>query len=618
MKARLIAAVLTFICVAFVVFARRNEPKNAYALADDLPRGAFVYAQFSDLPALIQEWDRSQLKERYLNSTNYRQLQNRHLALKLISRWEEFNNALGFQFDAATLTGAAETRAAVAVYDIGQLDLVFIAPLSEEKIALTQFFQNKDRFEEAESPAGDVYYRQAVEADRGRQKQVLAFAALSGRFILATNESLLLRTIANLNRRNPKDTLAADPAFASLSRKLKPHFVTVWVDQTKLNQDYYFKHYWLMQNVDQLKGIRAGMFDLEQQKERWIERREFLTTGKDHTLSAPIPSTELKRLYSMVPEDSPFVRLRALARDPKLTASVLRDTLFDTPQDETQQAGESWSWDSYSENDFYTNDTYDLESGYYYLGRRYDTSIDDPYDARVTEPEEPGGNPVAAELEQQFSTNVQAALAPARPSTALLATRPHTTDGPLFVEFRRAAIIHLQSAGNLKRDLLERAIALAAQGRLTVAGRGSEPAWEDRKEGEHVWRQLRLPMLGWEICYATKDGELIVANSAELLKSVLDSATNKPLIELPVDATDDFTVVRFDQRKSAFDDIMKTLDKDGALPDADSRKLADAFFSGNIGSLLDVASGVSRIEIARRSSSNGLHVEIHFVLNPSG
>ena len=55
------------------------------------------------------------------------------------------------------------------------------------------------------------------------------------------------------------------------------------------------------------------MFDLEQQKERWIERREFLTTGKDHTLSAPILGAELKRLYAMVPEDSPFVRLRARA-----------------------------------------------------------------------------------------------------------------------------------------------------------------------------------------------------------------------------------------------------------------------------------------------------------------
>jgi len=607
------AIALALICVAFVVFARKSEPKSAYGLAEDLPRGAFVYAQFSDLPTLIQEWDRSQLKERYLNSTNYRQLQHRHLALKLISRWEEFNSALGFQFDVATLTGAAETRAAVAVYDIGKLDLVFIAPLSDEKIALTQFFNKKDQFEEIESPAGDVYYRQAVEADRGRQKQVIAFAALNGRFILATNESLLLRTIANVNRKTPKDMLAADPAFASLSHKVKPHFVTVWVDQAKLNDDYYFKHYWLMQDVAQLKGIRAGMFDLDQQKGRWIERREFLTTGKDQAAGAAIPNAELKRLYAMAPDDAPFVRVRALASHPELPATVVRDTLFDTTPDESGQTSESWSWDSYDNDDFYSDDSYDQEYGYEYLGRHYDTSIDDPYDARVTEPEEPGSNPLAAELERQYSTNMKAALAPARPSSALLTTKPHMTDGPLFVEFRRAAIIHLQSAGNLRRDLLEKAIALAAQSRLTVAGRGSEPSWENRTEGEHAWRQLRLPMLGWEICYTIKDGELIVANSAELLKTVLDAPANKR--ELPVDATDDLIVIRFDQRKSAFDDIMKTLDQDAVAPDTNPQKLAETFFSGNIGSLLDVASDVNRVEITRRASPDGLHVEIHFVLN---
>jgi hypothetical protein len=194
-----------------------------------------------------------------------------------------------------------------------------------------------------------------------------------------------------------------------------------------------------------------------------------------------------------------------------------------------------------------------------------------------------------------------------------MATRPHTTDGPLFVEFRKAAIIHLQSAGNLRRDLMEKAIALAAQGRLTVAGKGSEPVWENRKEGEHAWRQLRLPMLGWEICYVIKDGELIVANSAELLQTVLDSSSHKPL-ELPVDATDDLTIVRLDQRKPAFDDIMNRLDNDGAQQQPES-KISDTFFSGNISSLLDVASDLNRIEITRRASSDGMHEEIHFVLN---
>ena len=618
---RLITVVLALIAVAFIVFARTAYvAKDEYALASDLPRGAFVYTQFSNLPALLEQWDRSQLKERYLKSTNYQQLQHRHLMLKLISRWEEFNTALGFPVDVSTITGTSETRAALAVYDIGQLDLVFIAPMSEEKIALTQFFSSKDQFEEVESPSGTIYYRQPVDADRGRQKQVVTFTAVSGRFILATNEKLLLRTIANIDRKNPKDSLADDPAFNSLSKKVKPHFLTIWVDQAKLNQDYYFKHYWLMQNVEELKGIRAGMFDLEQTKGRWIERREFLTTGKTHAISPPISDAELQRLYSLVPEDAPLVRARALESNPALPATLLRDTLFDSADVESTQASENWSWRSYSGDDFYGDDSYEDDwsySRYSYLNHRYDSLIDDPYDARVVEPEEPRGNPIATEVENQFFTDVRAALAPARPSTAVLATRPHTSDGPLFVEFRKAAIIHLKSAGNLRRDLLERAIARAAQGRLTVAGKGSEPAWENRKEGENSWRQLQLPMIGWEICYAIKDGELIVANSAELLKTVLAAPANKRSLEIPAGTIDDLTIVRFDQRKSAFDDIMKRLDDNGPLGQTDPKQISEAFFSGNIGSLLDVASDLSQIEITRRMSSNSLHEEIHFVLNSS-
>ena len=615
MTRRIITIVLALIAVAFIVFARTARgPKGEYALANDLPRGAFVYTQFSNLPALIEQWDRSQLKERYLNSTNYRQLQHRHLVLKLISRWEEFNTALGFNVDAATITGTSETKAALAVYDIGRLDLVFIAPMSDEKVALTQFFTNKDQFEEAETPGGTVYYRQPVDADRGRQKQVVTFATLNGRFILATNEDLLLRTIANVNRKNPKDSLADDPAFKTLSEKIKPHFFTVWVDQSKLNQDYYFKHYWLMQNFDDLKHIRAGMFDLEQQEGRWIERREFLTTAKVHATSQPISDAELRRLYAMAPEDAPLVRVRALDT-PALTATLLRDTIFDSAGVESGQASESWSWDSYSDDDFYPGDDYDYGyDRYSYLGSRYDTLIDDPYDARTVEPEEPRGNPLAAEVEQQMFTDMGVALAPARPSAAVVTTVPHLSDGPLFVEFRRAAIIHLQSAGNFRRDLLEKAIARGAQGRLTVAGKGSEPAWEDRKEGEFFWRQLHLPMLGWEICYAVRDGELIVTNSTELLKSVLASPANKRSLEIPAGVIDDLTVVRFDQRRSAFDNIMNTLDKDAIQPQTDASKLSETFFSGNIASLLDVASELSRIEIRRRTSATGMHEEISFVL----
>jgi hypothetical protein len=612
-RIRLIAASLVLICVALFVYARATRSsKNPYSLAGDLPRGALVYAQFQNLPELINQWQQSQLKERYLNSTSYQQLQHRHLAMKLISRWEEFNSALGFPLDLAAIGSSTDGAAAVAIYDIGQLDLLFVAPISDEKVALTQFFQSKDHFEEMEAPDGTPYYSQTVEADRGRQKQVLAFATVNGRFLLGTNEKLFLRALANINQRAKNDSIADDPTFKTLSRKVTPHFATIWVDQSKLNADYYFKHYWLMQNVAELKSIRAGIFDLEQQQSRWIERREFLTTGPAERSNSGIAAAELRRLYSRTPDDAPFVRLRTLANNPTLPGTIVRDTLFDSPV-ERESSSNSWSWDSYSSEDFYptSGDDYDDYDRYSSLDDSYERTIDDPYDARVSERVEPGRNPQAAELENKFLTGLQNVLSPARPSSVAIATTPHTSKGPLFVEFRKVAIFNLQSPGNLRRELLEETVAHGAQGRLTVVNSGSQPRWETRND----WRSLSLPMLGWEICYALKDNLLVVSNSSEMMKAVLESRDKQSSVSAGID---ELTIIRFDRRKESFDDIVNVLDADAIKhqqatnPDI---KTSQEFFSGNISSLLNVAADVSRIEIKRKSLGNNLHEEIELVMS---
>jgi len=392
----------------------------------------------------------------------------------LISRWEEFNDALGFPLDLATIGSSTDGAAAIAVYDIGQLDLLFVAPISDEKVALTEFFKSKDQFEELETPDGTPYYSHTVEADRGRQKQVLAFATVNGRFLLGTNEKLFLRALANLKKRATNDSIAADPTFKTLSQKITPHFATIWVDQSRLNADYYFKHYWLMQNVAELKSIRAGIFDLEQQQSRWIERREFLTTAERS--NPGMQAAELRQLYSRTPDDASFVRFRSLINNPALPGPIIRDTLFDSPV-EQESSSRSWSWDSYSPEDFYptSGDDYDSYDRYSYLDDSYDRTINDPYDARVSDRVEPGRNPLAAELEQQFLSGLQNVLSPARASAVAIATTPHITKGPLFVEFRRVAIFNLQAPGNLRRELLEQTVAQGAQARLTVVSSGSQP-----------------------------------------------------------------------------------------------------------------------------------------------
>jgi len=624
-RAILLITLAVIIGAGLLVYAETRPTAGPYQLADDLPRGALVYAQFKDLPALLKQWDQSVLKQQYLGSANYSQFQHRHLALKLVQRWTELNDGLGFQLDTASLGEAAEAGAAIAVYDIGRLDLVFVAPLSEEKLALTSFFKSKTQFEETELPDGTIWYRRDVEADHGRQKQVLGFATIKGRFVLATSERLLLETIANINGRNTKDRLSADPAFKTLAGIMAPHFATIWVDQARLNDDWYFKHYWLPQNVAQLKGIRACIFDLEMQDGKWIERRDFLTAEKNARVAVAMSASDTQRLRAMVPEGVAFLKLQSLKSQPALAATLIRDTLLDRTARHREHRKGLWSWQSYDDDSFYSSDSEEEAVGdhYTHLNSDYDAAINDPRDARLTDKQYPGPNPLSEQIEAQFLSGLERAMGPAQPLLAAVATNPHAISGPLFGEFQRVAIVTLQTPENLQRDALESAIATAVQGRLTVTGASVELKWVSHEEGSHAWRELPMPLLGWKLCYMQRGPELILSNSPALMTAVLATADKNSTAESHSEpALDDLTVIRLDQRKQAFDDILGVLDAEELKRRQEAQKqnpnaAADQsaqFFSGEIGSLLDVAANVRRVEIRRSSFANRLHEEIDYVL----
>ena len=174
---------------------------------------------------------------------------------------------------------------------------------------------------------------------------------------------------------------------------------------------------------------------------------------------------------------------------------------------EQARRSNSWSWSSYDDSQFYSasNDYSDEYDRYAYPGPEFDSTIDDPYDARISRNEEPGENPLREELDRQFAQQLQEAIGPTHPSAAIVATSPRTVSGPLFVEFRRVAILTLQTPANLKREVLEDAISKAVQSRLTVAGPSANLKWADHQANDRSWRELELQMLGWHFCYALRD-----------------------------------------------------------------------------------------------------------------
>ncbi len=625
-KGFLFTAALICIGVAINV-ASASRASKGFDLANDLPRGAVVYAQFKDLPAAIKQWDESALKERYLKSVNYQKMWSRHLANKLFSRWEEFNKAAGFSLSLSAFSAIADNRAAVAVYDIGRLDLVVIAPLDDAKFAATRFFQHKDNFEETEAPDGTVYYLSDVEADRGRQKQRIGFAQLKGRFVLATSERLLLRAIANIGGQAKKDRMSDEPSFQRLSKAVAPHFMTVWVNQKRLNDDWYFKHYWAHQNVEDLKNLRAGIFDLDLQSDRWVERREFLLDDRAPNPGAAMSKQSLREIERIIPAAAPFAQIRAIGGDQKATVEMVRDTLFDG-KIEKSSGWRDWNWDRYRDGDFEVapegEDLYG-ESRYSYLNYKYDLEVDDPDDARASSGKEIDDATIRSKGEERFSVALSSALRPARPSAAAKIAEPRAIEGPLFAEFRRAAIIALDNPSAMERAAMERAIAELAASRLMIAGAPASFEWNNQSANGAEWREMRLATLGRTVGYGLRGKSLIISNSPELLASLMTGAESNREIEThpPVHES---TLIRLGARKTAFDQVFAKLDEPRIRDYWKERRGSQAikqlgpdepsmeFFSGEIASLLDVAAPARQIRIQRSYAGGRLREEVSAIL----
>lgn len=618
-KRALLTAILMLALIGIGILINAQSVNQDYELANDLPRGALVYAQFDDLPALLKQWGESSLKDRYLSGTSFQQLKTRHLALKLVSRWEEFNEATGFPIDMGVLGSLADNRAAMALYDIGRLNLVMISPLGAEKFDATMFFQGKDEFEERTSADGTVYYLHDVESDNGRQKQVIGFSNVKGRFVLATNEPLLLRTIANLNGQSGKDRLFDEPSFRDLSRMVPSHAVTVWVDQAKLNEDWYFRHYWIQQNLAELKEIRAAIFDLEFQNKKWIERREFLRTDKTdsdrHVISIPL----LHRVTQIVPEEIPFIQVQALAPGTDQVVNMLREALSANRKDDSKKETPRPYY--YSSDEGIGEEEHDNYGAYSSLSHDYDLLVDNPEDAG--ESSESDNDQLRSLGVNKFASLMRDALHSARPLTIVRIASPNMLDGTLFAEFRRAAIISLQNPSSLDRRALERAIGELATSELLIAGTRGSFEWIDQKSNEGNWREMKLPALGRSVGYGLRGQELIIANNPELVAALMSGKRVEGM--QAASPIHEITVIRLSRRKEAFDSIFAKLDEPriksywktrrGTTVAVNPGEPSQEFFSGNIASLLDAASPVDEIRIERSYSAGMIHEEVTFDLN---
>jgi hypothetical protein len=80
MKTKSVVILFVLLIVSILVWAKTTSNEQ-FSQAKDFPGGALIYVQVSDLPQVIKLWEESKLKENYLASQNFSELQKRHLGI---------------------------------------------------------------------------------------------------------------------------------------------------------------------------------------------------------------------------------------------------------------------------------------------------------------------------------------------------------------------------------------------------------------------------------------------------------------------------------------------------------------------------------------------------------
>ncbi len=577
------------ICVSAIIYAKIAPKLADFNQAADFPREALIYIQIRDLPSLINLWNESEFKKNYLESTNFAEFQNNHLALKLAERYKEISDSVGFFTDSNIFATISENKAAFAVYDIGKLEFVFVAPMSEEKILASTFFTNSSNFQEIKLSDGTVVYKLETMVDRQRQNQKIFFTSFRGRFILATSEKYFLQTLEIIQGKTKNNRLSEAPNFKRLADKTTPNLVTVWLNQTSLNADWYFKHYGLISDNEKLKNLQSGMFDFELQTEKLVEKRVFLTNSE---ISVKNIKPEISNsLLKLIPENIPFYQIKLA--EPASAAELISEILFNGKVSDKYQTSEN-------PRTKYFFDDWGQSYSYQSLGSDFGKQIDENEDESTDNQDL---------IVKNQTLQLSQSIGKTQPVTLAKLSSPQSLPSPLFFDNRQAVIISVQKRGEFDGELLEKSINAIAENHLTVGNLNAEFDWKDLPIDEFKVRQLKMPSLGWSIFYALKNNQLILANSEELMTQILTESKARPKFD---NSFSEFSSIDLTRRESAYDDIFIQ------IAGAENRPTSSDFFAGNIAGLLEVISAVEKIEIKQKSEQDFLDEEIDFILTKPG
>jgi hypothetical protein len=330
MKRRLWIAAILLILGSVAVFgftALQQALATKPQLASLLPEGALMSIEAHDFGSLLQDWNSSQEKRAWLASDNYSAFSNSRLFERLSQAQGEFSTAAGIPTDEALLNTVAGAESCLGLYDIGNLEFVYVTRLNQQRVESSPLWQTRGKFEQR-SEAGTAFY---VRKD-AQSSRVAAFAAKDGWLILGTREDLVAGVLDRLTG-TASHNLYSEGWYAEAIKQAPGEHgdLRMVLNLDKIVRTPYFRSYWVQRNITEMNQYTAAVSDLYRSRESFREERVLLRrTGK-----TGVSVGDIAALTALVPENAGFYSADAQP-DPESLLEHLRNNLLEVKPERTE------------------------------------------------------------------------------------------------------------------------------------------------------------------------------------------------------------------------------------------------------------------------------------------
>lgn len=299
--------VLAILCASGVVgwSLYQAQASPVRPLDQLMPEGALLYIEAKDFSGLLKEWTASPEKAQWLKSDNHLVFSKSRLFLRLGKVSDEFAAAAGVPPSMQFLNDAAGRESALAIYNIGNLEFLYVTHLASGNFLQSALWQSRNKFQPRTSAGKPFFTRKDEESGR-----VVAFAVVDDHLVLGTREDLVagaLELLAGGKARPLRQegwytqAVAAAPAARGDLRMV--------LNLEKIAVTPHFRTYWVQQNITEMQSYADAVSDLYREGAVYREERVILPKKTLEDENALLQTEQaVSNLLALVPRENGFYR----------------------------------------------------------------------------------------------------------------------------------------------------------------------------------------------------------------------------------------------------------------------------------------------------------------------